>query len=143
MEELENCKDLESEKVPESKEYVELNFKLNIGDDSELSAKIDIPGSSQGIVEESKSQSSSDSIYNEDLIFIDPFFILDLSTFKCMSIKNSLHEYKELSIDYARIAMSLMSRSLNKRVLFAHLMDIITGEKVQLKDLSAIFIKIN
>jgi len=74
---------------------------------------------------------------------MEPFIFVDMKQFRCLTLKHSLAKFIQLGVDPLRVQMALMNRSLSRKLFMQNLKDIILMEKVNLREVSQLFMKIS
>lgn len=115
----------------ESKEAKEFKFNFTFTNDNEQ-----IETENAQTEEEEGSEKEHVDFYNESLHFVAPFFIVDTSCYRSMSLKLSLEQLISNCEDPGTIAVSLIGRRNNKRILQQLTANIILNKRIALESIS-------
>jgi len=102
------------------------------------------------INESVQSQLSSEavlpSVYSQSSLFVDPSYILDISTtFTCTTLYLSLDRMAAdgLVADDSRCLLSMLNRSRSKAVLVKHMGRLLVQKRMSLLEVSKVFMRMN
>ena len=117
-EEYKSPSDAENGGQIENKEYVEINFQFNYTGDEESPIKLSLENDSPQIVDtrktELKNKPDIDIYDTSNVIYIEPMFMIDVSTYHNFTLKLSLEKLIEKQKNMCRQAICLLNRTNNK-----------------------------
>lgn len=81
--------------------------------------------------------------YSQDIFFIAPFFVIDRTSKKALTLKVSLEQFIKDNANVGNMLLSIVSRRNNKKLVVTLLTHMIINKRVDLFGISKCFNKLN
>ena len=91
---------------------------------------------------EKRISTSKIDIYSEQMIFVEPMFIISPTLYRNMTLKLSLSSLIDKQKNMCRQAICLLNRTNNKELFLQYIFSLLTNKKLNLFSASMIFMKI-
>ena len=81
--------------------------------------------------------------YSQDIFFIAPFFVIDRTSKKALTLKISLEQFIKDNANVGNMLLSIISRRNNKKLVVTLLTHMIINKRIDLIGISKCFNKLN